>query len=225
MPEISSTAIIDKPSSIVLLITGPSGIGKTTLCTKLLANYDHLKRAITTTSRLPRPTEVEGVDYYFVSAATFEHKIAAGEFFEHALVYNEWKGVYRSEIERLLRAGEDVLLNVDVQGAALYRKLAKEDPILKSRLVTVFLRPSSIDVLRERLVKRGDVPANELEKRLKVAEKEIAQASKFDFQLTSGSPADDLNQIEAVYCMAKIRYQKLRRDALNAAVAGEADKD
>lgn len=218
MPETSSTLIVDKPRSIVFLITGPSGIGKTTICTKLLANYAHLKRAITTTSRLPRPTEHEGVDYYFVSAETFEHKIAAGEFFEYALVYNEWKGVYRSEIERLLLAGEDVLLNVDVQGAALYRKLAKEDPILKSRLFTVFLRPSSIGLLRERLIKRGDMPENELERRLKVAEKEITQASKFDFQLTSGTPEEDLNQIESLYCIAKIRYQKLCREALSSPV-------
>lgn len=207
MTEVSPTPITEQPSSIVFLITGPSGVGKTTICTKLLENHPHLKRAITTTSRLPRPNEEEGADYYFVSAETFEQKIAAGEFYEHALVYNEWKGVYRSEIERLLAAGEDVLLNVDVQGAALYRKLAKEDSLLKSRLITLFLQPSSIEVLEERLEKRGDVPTEELQRRLKTAVKEIAQAGKFDYRFTSSTPTEDLTQIEAIYCIAKIRYR------------------
>jgi guanylate kinase len=195
------------PPPLIFLISGPSGVGKTTICTKLLGLYPSLKRAITTTSRPPRPNEKEGVDYYFISAEEFEAKVHAGEFYEYARVHGQWKGVYRSEIQRLLDGGKDVLLNVDVQGAYFYRQLTKQDALLQKRLVTVFLMPASIDVLRERLSHRGDTDSQDLEHRLKEAAKEISEAPRFDHRITSGTPENDLIQVESLYCTLKIRQR------------------
>ncbi|HQU08703.1 MAG: hypothetical protein B7X06_01655, partial [Verrucomicrobia bacterium 21-51-4] len=125
--------------SIVLLIAGPSGVGKTTLCSALLAAFpEKIVRAITSTSRPPRPGETEGRDYYFLTPECFVSKIQKGAFYEYAEVHGQWKGVFKNEILAKLAEGKDVLLNVDVQGARTYRDFSKTDLALKGRLVTVF---------------------------------------------------------------------------------------
>lgn len=193
---------------LIFLLSGPSGVGKTTLCKKLLAQHSTLQRAITTTSRPIRAGEVEGQDYYFISSEVFEAGVASGKFYEQAKVHGQWKGIYKAEIEAKLSQGVDVLLSIDVQGAATCRELAKTDPLLNDRLVTVFVLPSSIDVLRERLCARGDVPADELQARLDDAQKEIQQAEFFHYRLTSASPEEDIRQVEALYYKAKIRQNR-----------------
>src|SRR5947199_7816699 len=140
---------------LLVLISAPSGGGKTTICEQLLAARPQMARAVTCTTRLPRPGARDGEDYYFLDAASFLKRVQAGNFLEHATVYANSYGTLKSEVLGKLRQGKDVLLNVDVQGAATIREESKEDHELGRALLTVFLTPPSMHVLEERLQKRG----------------------------------------------------------------------
>jgi guanylate kinase len=189
----------------LVLISAPSGGGKTTLCQQLLAARPDLTRAVTCTTRAPRPGEKDGVDYYFFDEAEFQRRVAAGEFIEHATVFGWSYGILRSELVNKLRSNRDVLLNVDVQGAATIRRRAQRNPELKHALVTVFLTPPSINVLQERLQKRAsDAPA-EIQKRLRIARQEIAQWKNFGYLLISRSVQEDLRRMLAIIEAEKMR--------------------
>ncbi|MGC3959693.1 MAG: guanylate kinase [Verrucomicrobiota bacterium] len=183
---------------LLVVISAPSGGGKTTLCNQLLAARPELARAITCTTREPRGDEKDGVDYYFLDAASFLKRVQAGNFLEHATVYGQSYGTLKSEVLGKLRAGKDVLLNIDVQGAAAVRKCAEEDPELKRALVTVFLTPATLAVLEARLQKRGtDTPAD-IKKRLGVARQEIAQWKNFNYLIISRGIEDDVRNMQAI---------------------------
>ncbi len=156
-------------SPLLVLLSAPSGGGKTTLCRHLLADRPDMARAITCTTRDPRTGEKDGVDYYFLDAASFLKRVQAGNFLEHATVYGHSYGTLKSEVLGKLRQGRDVLLNVDVQGAAAIRAHAEEDAELKRALVTVFLTPPSLAMLEARLKKRGTDSDADIRKRLSVA--------------------------------------------------------
>src|SRR5438105_7353711 len=145
---------------LLVLISAPSGGGKTTICHQLLASRPQMTRAVTCTTRPLRPGEQDGVDYYFLDAASFLKRVQAGNFLEHATVYGNSYGTLKAEVLGKLRQGTDLLLTVDVQGAAAIRERSEEDQELKRALVTVFLTPPTLGVLEERLRKRGtDSPA------------------------------------------------------------------
>jgi guanylate kinase len=165
----------ENSAPLLILISAPSGGGKTTLCDMLLAACPHMTRAVTCTTRAPRPGEKEGVDYYFLEAGNFLKRLQAGNFLEHATVYGNSYGLLKSELLGKLREGKDVLLNVDVQGAATIREKALEDPELSRALVTVFLTPSSVEVLEQRLKRRGADDPAAIKKRLGVARQEVEE--------------------------------------------------
>src|SRR5437868_13846800 len=182
-------------SGLLLIISATSGGGKTTLSQHLLAANPNTVRAITCTTREPRPGEKDGVDYYFLDPADFLKRVQAGNFLEHATVYGNSYGTLKAEVLGKLRQGKDVLLNVDVQGAATIRQRAEEDPELKRALVCVFLTPPSLDILEERLRKRGTDSPAAIQKRLGVARQEIAQWKNFDYLLVSSTISEDLRRI------------------------------
>ncbi len=190
---------------MLVVISAPSGGGKTTLCNALLAARPEMTRAITCTTREPRKDEKDGEDYYFLDAGSFLKRVQAGNFLEHATVYGHSYGTLKSEVLGKLRLGKDVLLNVDVQGAAAIRKCAEEDPELKRALVTVFLTPPSLIVLEQRLRKRNTDATPVIQKRLGVARQEIAQWKNFEYLLTSRSVAEDLAGIQAIVDAEKMR--------------------
>jgi guanylate kinase len=201
---------MNKASSnpLLILISAPSGGGKTTLCQQLLAARPDMTRAVTCTTRAPRPGEKNGVDYYFFEPADFQRRVQAGEFIEHATVFGRGYGILRSELLDKLRLGRDVLLNVDVQGAATIRDRALADPELKHALVTVFLTPPSITVLEERLKKRAADAPEEIQKRLGIARKEIAQWKDFDYLLISTSIPEDLRRMLGIVEAEKMRVAR-----------------
>ena len=191
-----------------MVISAPSGGGKTTVCEKMLAANPNITRAITCTTRPPRDGERDGVDYFFLAAEDFLRRVQAGNFLEHATVYGNSYGTLKSEVLGKLRAGKDVLLTVDVQGAAAIRTQAESDPELERALVEVFLTPESLAVLEQRLKKRGKDSAEAIKKRLAVARQEIAQWKHFDYLLISTSIAEDYRRMQAIYDAEKIRQSR-----------------
>jgi guanylate kinase len=196
------------PAPLLILISAPSGGGKTTLCEMLLAACPHMTRAVTCTTRAPRPGEKEGVDYYFLEAGNFLKRLQAGNFLENATVYGNSYGLLKSELLGKLREGKDVLLNVDVQGAAAIREKSLEDPELSRALVTVFLTPPSVEVLEQRLKKRGSDEPAVIKKRLGVARQEIAQWKNFNYLLISTSKQEDLRRMLAIVETEKMRVAR-----------------
>jgi guanylate kinase len=190
---------------LLILISAPSGGGKTTLVQMLLAAQPQMTRAITCTTREPRPGEKDGVDYHFFTATEFLKRLQAGNFIEHATVYGNSYGILKSELLGKLREGRDVLLNVDVQGAATIRAQAETEPELRRALVTIFLTPPSVTVLEQRLKKRNADPEPAIQKRLAVARQEIAQWKNFDYLLISGDKREDLRQALAIIEAEKMR--------------------
>ena len=197
-------------SPLLILISAPSGGGKTTLCQQLLAARPGMMRAVTCTTRSPRAGERDGVDYYFLNADSFLKRVQAGNFLEHATVYGNSYGTLKSEVLGKLRQGNDVLLTVDVQGAATIREKAQDDPELRASLVTVFLTPPSVAVLEERLRKRGTDSPAVIQKRLSVARQEVAQWRHFDYLLLSGSIAEDLRRMLEIIEAEQMRTVRLQ---------------
>ena len=193
---------------LLIVISAPSGGGKTTLCDQLLAARPNMARAITCTTRDPRPGEKDGEDYYFLDAGNFLKRVQAGNFLEHATVYGQSYGTLKAEVLSKLRQGKDVLLNIDVQGAATVREAALSDPELKRSLVTIFLTPPTVEVLEGRLRKRGTDAEAVIQKRLAVARQEVAQWKNFDYLLLSDSIASDVRRAQAIVEAEKMKTQR-----------------
>jgi len=193
---------------LLILISAPSGGGKTTLCRQLLRARPGMTRAVTCTTRPPRKGERNGVDYYFLKAEDFLKRVQAGNFLEHATVYGNSYGLLKSELLGKLRAGKDVLLNVDVQGAATIREKAEGEPELKRALVTIFLTPTTLAEIEARLKRRGADAEPVIQKRLAVARQEIAQWKNFDYLLVSGTKQEDLRKTLAIVEAEKMRVAR-----------------
>ncbi len=195
---------------LLFVISAPSGGGKTTLCQQLLATRKDMTRAITCTTRAPRPGEKDGVDYYFLDASTFLKRVQAGHFLEHATVYGNSYGTLRSEVLDKLRRGNDVHLNIDVQGAASVRDRVDGDEDLKRAFVSIFLTPPTLEILEARLRKRGQDSPAVIQKRLSVARQEIAQWKHFDYLIISTTIQEDLRRMVAVIEAEKLRQCRAR---------------
>jgi len=206
-PPASPARPPEKPAtpSLLILISAPSGAGKTTLVNLLLEAQPQMTRAITCTTRPPRAGEKDGVDYHFLEAADFLKRVQAGNFIEHATVFGNSYGILKRELLDKLRTGSDVLLNVDVQGAATIRAQAASEPELSRALVTIFLAPPSVAVLEQRLQQRGTDAETVIQKRLAVARHEIAQWKNFDFLVISGDKQEDLRRALAIIEAEKMR--------------------
>jgi guanylate kinase len=202
-------------NSLLVLISAPSGGGKTTLTSHLLAAEPNTVRAVTCTTREPRDGERDGIDYYFLDPADFLKRVQAGHFLEHATVYGNSYGTLKSEVLGRLRLGKDVLLNVDVQGAAAIRAKAETDPELARALVTVFLSPPSLSVLEERLRKRGKDAPGIIQKRLSVARQEIAQWKHFNYLIISQSVEEDLRRTQAILAAERLRNNRVQPPTLD----------
>lgn len=173
----------------LIIFSAPSGSGKSTIIRFLLEKQElNLHFSISATSRAPRGTERDGVEYYFLSPDEFRQKIAAGDFLEYEEVYTDkYYGTLKSEVERQLGEGENVVLDVDVVGGCNVKKMYGE------RALSVFIQPPSIEVLRERLVGRGTDAPDVIESRLAKAEYELSFAGRFDVVVVN----DRLEEAEA----------------------------
>ena len=172
------------------------------MCARLVGEFPNsVKRIVTVTTRKPRPGETDGQDYHFWERGEFLNKADEGAFVEHELIHDNYYGTLKSsvlgEIER--QDGCDLLLNVDVNGASSLRELARGNQSLREVLFTVFVNPSSIEQLRERLLSRGSDAREEIEKRLRAAGSEIERSGQFDFVLPSVGKEEDYAMLRNLY--------------------------
>jgi guanylate kinase len=158
-----------------VVVSGPAGVGKTTICDQLLKRPNFV-RSISATTRLPRPGERDRIDYEFMNRVAFESATKDGAFLEWAEVYGNYYGTPRGPVEEKLRQGKNVILNIDVQGAAQIRGIGLP-------VVSFFLLPPSLETLRERMTIRGLDGTQEIERRLQAAQRELARAHEYDYQI------------------------------------------
>jgi len=195
---------------LLIVISAPSGGGKTTLCQQLLSRHPEMTRAVTCTTRAPRPGEIDGRDYFFIDEAEFARRIEAGAFLEHARVFDHSYGTPKPQVLDTLRQGRDVLLNIDVQGATTVGARAAADADLRHALVTVFLTPATMRELGERLRRRGTDSQAQLEKRLSTARHEIEQWNKFQYLIISTSIAEDVRRMESIIDAERMKQGRAR---------------
>lgn len=161
----------------LFIVSAPAGTGKTTLVKKLINEFSCIKSSISTTTRLPRQNEQDGVDYFFVTRKVFEQKIAQGEFLEYVELYGDYYGTSKNSIETLLTEGNHVMLVIDTRGGLKLKKMMKA--------TLVFIMPPSLEELSLRLHKRKSESAEVIEKRLEWAKHEIEDAKYYDYAIVN----------------------------------------
>jgi guanylate kinase len=182
----------------LFVISAPSGGGKGTLIRRVLSEVAHLGYSVSFTTRLPRPGEVHGQDYFFVERAEFEKMVAAGGFIEWAEVHGRLYGTARAQVERELAAGQDIIVEIDVQGAAQMRGLAVD-------AVSIFILPPSFAVLRQRLTSRGTEDAAQLALRLRNAQREVLDYQHFDYVIVNDELEQATTRLAAVIIAERAR--------------------
>lgn len=186
----------------LIVVSGPSGTGKTTLCRQACAAGQAVF-SVSCTTRPPRAGEVDGRDYYFLEEADFLARVERGELFEYARVHDRWYGTLKSHVYDNLRRGIDVLLDIDVQGAAQVR--ACQDELVRRCLLDVFILPPSMEELRQRLTGRATESAEAFELRMKNAGAEMEHWGEYEHVLVSASRESDEARFQALLAAGRLR--------------------
>jgi len=197
---------------ILFVISAPSGTGKTTLCENLRATPDFIY-SVSCTTRPPRPGEIDGADYHFLTKEDFQNRIQSGDMLEHALVHGNYYGTLKATVKEALTQGTDVLLDIDVQGASSIRQT--DDPMVRDSLVDVFIMPPTLEELEKRLRKRGTETEEQVQQRLRTGREESKLWPLYKYTILSGSMEEDLIKFRAI--MRAERYLS-RRLELNEAL-------
>ena len=192
-------------TGILFVVSAPSGAGKTTLCDALRQTPDFIY-SVSCTTRPPRAGEIEGDDYHFISETDFLARIAAGDFLEHASVHGRHYGTTREPLITNLKNGVDVLIDVDIQGAAAIRSF--DDETIRQALCDVFIMPPDLDELRRRLTKRGTETAEQIESRIVTAAREMELWRDYRYTIISRSMEEDLLKFRQI--MGAERYLSRR---------------
>jgi len=193
---------------LLVVISGPSGVGKDTLLERMKERGYPIHFVVTATDRLPRPGEVHGVDYFFFTTEEFTRMIGQDELLEHAVVYGQHKGIPRQHVQDALASGKDVIMRIDVQGAATIRRLVPE-------AILIFLTASSEEELEQRLRARGGDSPEQLQKRIATAREEMKRLPEFDYVVVNRDgeldrAVDDVGAIiQAEHCRVGPRAVKL----------------
>jgi guanylate kinase len=195
-----------KSRGLLFIVSAPSGTGKTTIVERLVEQTPHLKISRSYTSRSARPGEIDGVDYHFVSRDRFEAMAAAGEFLEWAEVFGNLYGTSAADTNRLLEAGRDVVLVIDVQGARKVRRLGLES-------TAIFVMPPSFSILEQRLRGRSKDAETVIQRRLEVARQEVASFEEYDFVVINDELIAAVDRLRAIVSAEPARLRWMRAEA------------
>ena len=170
----TSPFVLDPPNPLVIVISGPSGVGKDSVLEEMKSRGLPFHFVITATTRSPRPEETDGVDYFFLSQDEFARMIDEGELLEYAVVYQDYKGIPKSQVRKALASGKNVIMRIDVQGAETVRKLAKD-------ALLIFLTPQNEEELIDRLQNRNTEDKESLKLRIATTRQEYNKIDLFDY--------------------------------------------
>ncbi len=193
---------------LLIVISGPSGVGKNTVIDNLFNRKPDLRYSVSATTRAPRPNEIDGQHYFFLTETEFQNQIDAGDFLEWARVYGHYYGTPKQYVEQLLASGHDVILDIEVQGAVQIKRSLPE-------AVLIFLAPPSLTELKKRLTGRNTEQEMELSKRLQYIETEFQSTPQYDYLILNQEICLTCEQIECIIQAEKCRVNRQDRNLLN----------
>ena len=191
-----------KRRGIMLVMSSASGAGKTTLSRRLLAEDDQVTLSVSTTTRRPRPGEVDGKDYNFVTRERFQEMVKAEEFLEHAHVFDHDYGTPAAPVNAALKAGRDVLFDIDWQGAQQLRFKARDD------VVSIFILPPSTAALEERLKRRAQDPEDVVRRRMARASEEMSHWTEYDYAIINENVDSALHEIRSIVIAERLKRER-----------------
>ena len=190
--------------TLILAISGPAAVGKTTICDRLIADFGgSMRRLITATTRKPRISEKNGVDYYFLNEAEFNDKLSQDCFLEHEIIHGNKYGILKETLLSPNNNGQDILLNIDVNGATSLKQFCNENQSLQGRVKTIFIKPKSLEDLSQRIQARASESKEQIAIRLANAQKEMMRAGEFDFVFESSDRDSDYKEVKSFYLSSK----------------------
>ena len=205
----------DRTGTIIVL-SGPSGVGKSTLVGKVREAMPELQFSISCTTRAPRTGERDGVHYYFLSHEEFGRRVERGEFVEYAQVFANRYGTLKSEVLGRIRGGSSVILDIDVQGAMQIRRAAETDPELKRSTVFVFIGPPSVETLEKRLRGRATDSEEQITLRLENARRELSFWRNYDYLVINGDLETAAAEMTGLFRSFALRTAALPEDLFDA---------
>ena len=197
-----------KRKGLLLVVSGPSGAGKGTICKSILEQNDHIKLSISATTRKPRTGEVHGVNYFFIDKEEFKKMIEQGEFLEYAQIYDNFYGTPKSAIMETLEKGQDVILEIEMQGARQVKEVYPEG-------IFVFVLPPSLEELKNRIVGRGTETAEEIEKRFSCAFEEIKQIDDYDYFIVNQDVEKSVKELESIISSEKNKVTRYKNNIID----------
>lgn len=193
----------DNGRGLLIVVSGPSGTGKGTICKRIIDEMDNVKLSISMTSRAPRGTEVNGVEYYFVSKEEFEERIKNNEFLEYAIVHNnQYYGTPKSKIDDDLNNGTSIILEIDIQGALKVKDIVKDT-------IFIFIMPPSMKVLKERLINRNTESQEKVLERFKTAYKELNEYKKYNYVIVNDDLDEAVQKAKAIILAESSRVDRI----------------
>ena len=201
--------IRQKSRGLLIVVSGPSGAGKDTVCNKVVEDMKDTKISISMTSREPRGKEKDGVEYYFVTKEEFEEKIKNDEFLEYAVVHNnQYYGTPKAKIEEDISKGKNIILVIDIQGALKIKEILPE-------ALFIFIMPPSMEELKDRLIKRGTESKKKILERFKTAYNEINEFAKYNYVVVNDRVDKAVNKVKSIITAEKCRVDRIEEIYLN----------
>ena len=201
-----------KKNGNLIVISGPSGVVKSTLVKQAMAELPDLRFSVSCTTRNPREGEIDGVSYYFLSDEEFTAKLENNEFLEHAGVYKHRYGTLKSEVVNRITNGEEVLLDIDSQGAKQIRQAAETDPVIRNAAVFILIAPPSLDVLTDRLTKRNSESAEQLKIRIDGAANELKAFRIYDYLVINDDLETAANDLINILKSIRLRTANIQEE-------------